>query len=70
MDLFIDQLPEIEWQQVLKKALQKKKPFQRFKHLIDASNYRESWFEFQQNELEKIITKEVAQRIAIRLKKG
>ncbi|SDR74712.1 Uncharacterised protein family (UPF0158) [Polaribacter sp. KT25b] len=67
MELFIDQLPEIELKQILKNVIQKKKSFQRFKHHIDASTFRESWFEFQQNELEKIVAKELEN--AIRLKK-
>ncbi|MFT6843099.1 MAG: hypothetical protein ACJASR_001873, partial [Psychroserpens sp.] len=26
-----------------------------FKHKIDQSNFRQSWFDFKQNELEKIV---------------
>jgi hypothetical protein len=67
MEQFTDQLPEIEFKQVLKKVLQNKKPFQRFKHHIDCSDFRESWFDFQQNELEKIVSKELERGLFLKL---
>jgi len=66
MELFTAQMPEIELKQILKNILQNKKPFQRFKHHIDASTFRESWFAFQQNELEKIVAKEVTSLLCLK----
>jgi len=37
----------------LESVLANKKPFQNFKHIIDHSNFRQSWFDFKQKELEK-----------------
>ena len=34
-----------------------KKPFQNFKSVIDNSNFRKNWFEFKQNQLERIVEK-------------
>ncbi|MEW4924299.1 UPF0158 family protein [Algibacter sp. 2305UL17-15] len=55
MERFVDQLPENTLKSKLETALQRKKPFQNFKYLVDHSDFRESWFKFKQNELEKIV---------------
>jgi inorganic pyrophosphatase/exopolyphosphatase len=43
------------FQAELENILQKKKPFQNFKIKIDHSDFRQSWFDFKQSELEKIV---------------
>lgn len=67
MELFTAQMPEIELKFLLKKVLENKKPFERFKHPIETSSFREAWFEFQQNELEKIVAKKLEHGIKIKL---
>jgi ABC-type branched-subunit amino acid transport system substrate-binding protein len=55
MEQFIEQLKDQNFKLELQRVLQQKKPFQNFKHKIDQSNFRQSWFDFKQNELEKIV---------------
>ena len=55
MERFIEQLNDQNFKLKLQDILQQKKPFQNFKHKIDQSNFRQSWFDFKQNELEKIV---------------
>ncbi len=55
MERFIDQLSNKQFQSELENILQKKKPFQNFKHTIDNSDFRQKWFDFKQSELEKIV---------------
>jgi ABC-type branched-subunit amino acid transport system substrate-binding protein len=55
MERFIEQLNDQNLKLELQDVLQQKKPFQNFKHKIDPSNFRQSWFDFKQNELEKIV---------------
>lgn len=53
MEKFIEQLPHKTFQLELQNVLANKKPFQNFKHQIDLSDYRQHWFDFKQNELER-----------------
>jgi len=39
----------------LENILANKKPFQNFKHKVDHSDFRQSWFDFKHSELEKIV---------------
>ena len=55
MERFVNQMPYIELKSDLEKVLQKKKPFQNFKYSIENSDFRKLWFEFKQNELERIV---------------
>jgi predicted aldo/keto reductase-like oxidoreductase len=55
MERFIEQINDQHFKAKLKNTLQEKKPFQNFKHLIDHSDFRQSWFDFEQNELERIV---------------
>jgi hypothetical protein len=55
MERFIAQLNDQNLKLELQDVLQQKKPFQNFKHKIDQSNFRQFWFDFKQNELEKIV---------------
>jgi hypothetical protein len=59
MEGFVGQLCDQKLQSELENALANKKPFQNFKHLIDHSDYRQGWFDFKQNELEKRVEKEL-----------
>jgi hypothetical protein len=59
MEGFVEQLTDKNLQSKLENALANKKPFQNFRHLIDHSEFRQSWFDFKQNELEKIVEKQI-----------
>lgn len=56
---FVTQLPDSQLKIDLETVLQKKKPFQSFKYLIEGSDYRKTWFEFKQNKLEEIVLEEI-----------
>lgn len=55
MELFVKQLSDQNLKCELENILVNKKPFQNFKHKIDHSEFRQSWFEFKKSELEKIV---------------
>lgn len=55
MERFVNQMPENQLKLDLEKALHNKKPFLNFKYSIETSDFRNLWFEFKQNELEKIV---------------
>lgn len=55
MEDFKNQINDNHFKEKLNEALNRRKPFQNFKYLIDHSEYREDWFEFKQKELEKIV---------------
>ena len=55
MERFSDQVTDQKFQSELKSILEKKKPFQNFKNTIDHSDFRQNWFDFKRNELEKIV---------------
>ncbi|NRR92404.1 hypothetical protein HSX10_12575 [Winogradskyella undariae] len=55
MELFVEQLSDQNIKSELENILANKKPFQNFKHKIDHSEFRQSWFEFKKSELEKIV---------------
>jgi len=52
MENFKHQVQNDEFEIKLDQALNRRKPFQKFKNLIDNSEYREQWFEFKQKEIE------------------
>ena len=55
MELFVEQVTDQNFQSKMENILHRKNPFQNFKHSIDNSNFRQKWFDFKQNELEKIV---------------
>ena len=55
MERFVEQITDQQFKSELEDILQKKKPFQNFKYLIDNSDYRQKWFDFKQRELERIV---------------
>ena len=55
MERFISQIADKQLQAQLENILERKKPFPNFKNSIDNSDYRQNWFDFKQNELEKIV---------------
>ncbi|WP_245577825.1 UPF0158 family protein [Gelidibacter mesophilus] len=55
IERFIAQIADKQFQAELENILERKKPFQNFKNRIDNSVYRQNWFDFKQNELEKIV---------------
>lgn len=59
MELFVAQLSDKNLQSALEKVLTNKKPFQNFRYIIDHSNFRQTWFDFKQNELEKRVKNQI-----------
>ena len=55
MERFTDQISDSQFKTELENILRNKKPFQNFKNRIDNSDKRQNWFDFKQNELEKIV---------------
>ena len=55
MERFSEQMTDEKFKFKLRDILEKKKPFQNFKNTIDQSGFRQEWFDFKQNELEKIV---------------
>ena len=55
MERFVDQIFDSQFKSELEIILRNKKPFQNFKNRIDNSNKRQEWFDFKENELEKIV---------------
>ncbi len=61
MEDFKHEISDTNFIEKLNYALTNKKPFRNFKYLIDNSDYREQWFKFKQQELEKIVEKNLNQ---------
>ena len=59
MERFVEQIDDQKFKAALENALQRRKPFRNFKYLIDDSDFRQDWFDFKQNELEKRVEKEL-----------
>lgn len=55
LEHFVEQLPDQNLKSELESILVNKQPFQNFKHKVDHSDFRQSWFDFKQSELEKIV---------------
>ena len=53
--LITDQMLKAELEQILAN----KKPFQNFKYKIDHSEFRQNWFDFKRNALEKIVVNQL-----------
>ena len=64
MERFVAQVTDVKLKAELEAILTNKKPFQHFKHKIDHSEFRQHWFEFKQNELEKIVATQLNNRKA------
>lgn len=64
MEDFKNQVKDDKFQKNLYLALNKRKPFQNFKNLIDNSVYREQWFKFKHREIEKIVIKTIERKNA------
>jgi len=55
MERFIAQIADKQFQSELENILERKKPFQNFKNRMDNSAYIQNWFDFKQNDTEKIV---------------
>ncbi|MFC2110706.1 UPF0158 family protein [Bacteroidota bacterium] len=55
IEQFVKQITDLEFRTVLEVILENQKPFQNFKNSIDHSNYRQDWFDFKQEYLEKLV---------------
>ncbi len=64
MEDFKNQVEDYKFQQNLDQALNKRRPFQNFKNLIDNSEYREQWFKFKHREIEKIVINTIERKNA------
>jgi len=61
MELFVEQLADNKFKEELENVLVNKKPFQNFKHLVDNSDFRQVWFDFKLNEIERKVKNELTQ---------
>jgi hypothetical protein len=59
MERFVSQIADEQFQAELENILERKKPFQNFKNRIDNSDFRQKWFDFKTNELEKNVVKQL-----------
>ena len=59
IERFVGQINDRNLTSELENILKKKRPFQNFKRSIDNSNFRQKWFHFKQDELEKIVEKKL-----------
>lgn len=59
MERFVEQIDDQLFKAKLENALHRRKPFRNFKYLIDDSDFRQDWFDFKQNELEKRVENEL-----------
>lgn len=59
MEQFAEQMSDKILRAELESILANKKPFQNFKNKIDQSDFRQSWFDFKQKELEKRVEAEL-----------
>lgn len=59
MEQFTEQLSDKKLRTELENILAHKKPFQNFKNKIDQSDFRQSWLDFKQKELEKRVKTEL-----------
>ncbi|HEA31159.1 MAG TPA: hypothetical protein ENH91_14395 [Leeuwenhoekiella sp.] len=57
METFVDEIADDHLRQKLIGSLRNKKPFYNFNRLIDYSDYRQKWFDFKQQALEKYVRK-------------
>lgn len=55
MEGFAAQITNESTKRKLFNALEGRKPFQNFKHLVHNSNFRQDWFDFEQSEMERIV---------------
>ncbi|MHB0754126.1 UPF0158 family protein [Polaribacter sp. M15] len=55
LERFAEQLNDQNFKLKLQVVLGNIKPFQNFKNTIDQSEFRQSWFDFKQKELEKMV---------------
>jgi ribosomal protein L11 methylase PrmA len=62
MASFVEKLTDQNLKSELERILTTKKPFQKFKHKIDHSDFRQNWFDFKQKELEKSVENELERR--------
>lgn len=59
MELYVEQMPDLKLKASLENALANRKPFKNFSHLIDHSAYRQDWFDFKQQQLEKYVIEQL-----------
>jgi DNA-nicking Smr family endonuclease len=59
MERFVSQIADEQFQAELENILERKKPFQNFKNRIDNSDFRQKWFDFKINELEKNVVNQL-----------
>ena len=52
MEYFTDEINDENMQNQLQAALNKRKPFANFKHIIESSRYSQQWFDFRQKQWE------------------
>ncbi len=63
MEGFVDQMEDSRFRDELINALNRRRPFANFNHLIHNSDYREAWFKFRKEKLEWYVWMEIEPEI-------
>lgn len=59
MERFIDEIDDRKLQNSLVDALNRRRPFANFKHIVETSEFRQAWFDFKQQQLEILVWDEL-----------
>lgn len=63
MEGFCEAVEDAKFKEELELALDRRKPFQNFKHAVDYSDYRQDWFDFKQNYLECYVEEQINENL-------
>lgn len=59
MENFIDEVEDIKLRDELSNALNKKKPFSHFKFIVENSAYRQTWFDFKAEQIQRLVIEQM-----------
>ena len=59
MENFIDEVEDIKLRDELSNALNKKKPFGHFKFIVENSAYRQAWFDFKVEQIQRLVIEQI-----------
>ena len=63
MENFIDEVEDIKLSDELSNALNKKKPFSHFKFIVENSAYRQAWFDFKVEQIQKLVLEQMPKNL-------
>jgi len=61
MEDFADSLTDTHFQKLIEERLSQRKPFQRFKALVEPSEYRQAWFDFKSKAMSEWVKRQIPQ---------